>query len=154
MESSNGLAAYQQVHTNRYSNFQKMRSMGKEKLKIYTHPVLLVVSTIFFGVTIWYTNLSFVPSEEYLIPRLKSIHTLSNLGVLRFLQAATSASVGVVLHKSLSLLQWKMTGRPSGVRLITALSLAPSTSYPGLLGYLRNPVSTVFEKLVIFAKYA
>jgi hypothetical protein len=153
MESSNAPVASQPVRTNRY-NLQKRRFVDKEKSNTYMQPVLLVVSTMFFAVTLWYTTLSFVPSGKSTIPPLKSIHTLSNLGVLRFLQAATSASVGVALHESLSLLQWKMTGRLSGVRLITALSLAPSTSYPGLLGYLRNPVSNVFEKVIITARYA
>jgi hypothetical protein len=152
MESSSGPTAYQRFRTSRNNKLQKVRSAGKLKLNTYMQPVLLVVSTMFFAVTIWYTNLSFVPSENYSIPSLKSTHTLSNLGVLRFLQAATSASVGLVLNQSLCLLQWKLTERQSGVRLITALSLAPSTSYSGLLGYLRSSVSNIFEKVVIFAR--
>jgi hypothetical protein len=62
----------------------------------------------------------------------------STLAVLRVLQGITSTVTALVLGQTLELLQWTLSSRESGLRLLSLLSISPTTGILGMLEIIRR----------------
>lgn len=58
----------------------------------------------------------------------------STLAILRVLQGITSTLTNVALNQILELIQWSLVSRNNGLRLLTFLSISPTTGVLGMLG--------------------
>src|ERR1700733_7652550 len=57
----------------------------------------------------------------------------STLAILRFLQGTTSTLTSLICNKTLELIQWSLLTPNDGIRLLTFLSISPTTGFFGLL---------------------
>jgi hypothetical protein len=91
--------------------------------------------TAFFTVTLWFSQFSF-PASGPEVDTTKKAYQLpfsSGLALLRSLQGITSTLTTALVAQSLEITEWTCIKRKSGTRLVTVLSLSPSTSLCGLL---------------------
>src|SRR5947207_1053156 len=65
----------------------------------------------------------------------------STLAILRILQGLTFTLTSLTLNPPLELIQWSLASRNNGLRLLTFLSISPTTGVLGMLGmvFRENP---------------
>lgn len=107
------------------------------------HFTVILLLTISFVVTAWFSQLTFVIGNSASFNGRASLRLpfSSGIAVLRFLQAVTSTLTTGALAQTLEILQWTLAlkskrNRTRRLQLLTALSIAPSTGILGLFKYL------------------
>jgi hypothetical protein len=154
MEPLNPFAVYRSVRSNDTPSPGKTKWILRNSVMTLAHLGLLLLTTILFAVTSWYVHLSHVSDGDSTTPQVKSSRLAFSLAALRVLQEATSVAVSALVLRSLILLQWALTTRKNGVRLLTALGFTPSTTTKGLLKILYTTAANLFERLAVSIRYA
>jgi hypothetical protein len=95
-----------------------------------------LIVTAFFAATLWFSQLSFPAGGIGEVDSVNKGYKLpfsSGLALLRLLQGVTSTLTTALVSQTLGIIEWTHIQTRSGARLITALSLSPSTALRGLL---------------------
>jgi hypothetical protein len=132
-----------------FSNIRnKWRLFSSAALKLpWTQIASVFLLNALFAITIWFSQLTFVTPETPTSDS-KGLHLpfSSGISVLRLLQGATSLCTTSCVAQALELIQWTLSNQSHGLRMLSFLSLAPSTKNQGLLKYLYNKVPRLHER--------
>jgi hypothetical protein len=100
----------------------------------------VVFASALFSVTSWFAHATFSDSSitrtQNALEKLFKGHVGNTLTVLSILQGLLSIVMGFVLDAILESIQWSLTSRNKGSRILTALGLSPTTSIFGTIGIL------------------
>ncbi|KAH0834433.1 hypothetical protein FOPE_03614 [Fonsecaea pedrosoi] len=92
----------------------------------FFHFVLTAVTTAFFTMTALFGAYSTSATSISLVVKRFS----SAIAILRILQSLTSASTSFLLNYTLEVIQWTLCSRRDGLRLLSFLSISPTTGFP------------------------
>ncbi|KIW81980.1 hypothetical protein Z517_05006 [Fonsecaea pedrosoi CBS 271.37] len=109
------------------------------------HFVLTAVTTAFFIMTALFGSYSTSATSISLVVKRFS----SAIAVLRILQSLTSASTSFLLNYTLEVIQWTLCSRRDGLRLLSFLSISPTTGFP-----VKTKVATVYDPYYTFSATA
>jgi hypothetical protein len=106
-----------------------------------------ILASISFAITAWFVRATF--SAARLATMQETIHiSLSNtLGILRTLQEVTSVLTGFVLNQTFETIEWSLASGDGGIRVLSFLSLSPTTSLLGVAGIVSALNGKVTDRL-------
>lgn len=125
MHGESSLSTTQQISTRQKYNSRQNSS----------HLLFTILATILFSVTAWFSGSSFASNATHEANHILQTHVhisfSSTIALLRLLQGLTSVCTAMAVSRSFEVILWTLACSSRGLRILSILSLSPTTGYFG-----------------------
>jgi len=106
-----------------------------------------LLASVSFAFTAWFARATFSMDRANAMEKALHLSLGNTLGTLRALQEVTSVLTGFMINQTFEVIEWSLLSGRSGMRVLSFLTLSPTTSLLGVAGVAFDKRGGVSDRL-------